>query len=67
MKYAVIQAHRGEYSLAWMCRVLQVSRSGYYDWVKRAPSERSQLTSEPQDTPMQALPMRADRLLNRKD
>jgi putative transposase len=24
-----------------MCRVLQVSRSGYYDWIKRLPSQRS--------------------------
>ena len=24
-----------------MCRVLEVSRSGYYAWLKRAPSERT--------------------------
>jgi putative transposase len=41
VKYAVIQAHREEFSVSLMCRVLQVSRSGYYDWVKRRPSERT--------------------------
>ena len=41
MKYALIQAHRDEFSVSLMCRVLQVSRSGYYDWAKRPPSERT--------------------------
>ena len=39
MKYAVIEAHQGEFSVSVMCRVLRVSRSGYYDWAKREPSE----------------------------
>ncbi|MBA2669178.1 MAG: IS3 family transposase [Gemmatimonadetes bacterium] len=37
MKYAVIQAHRGEFRLVLMCRALQVSRSGFYAWAKREP------------------------------
>jgi transposase InsO family protein len=28
------------WTVAEMCRTLEVSRSGYYDWVDRAPSER---------------------------
>lgn len=28
------------WSVAEMCRARKVSRSGYYDWVDRAPSER---------------------------
>ena len=28
------------WSVAEMCRTLEVSRSGYYDWVDRTPSER---------------------------
>ena len=32
MKYACIDEHRGSYDVAAMCRVLRVSRSGYYDW-----------------------------------
>lgn len=32
MKYACIDEHRSSYDVAAMCRVLQVSRSGYYAW-----------------------------------
>lgn len=42
MKYATIQAHRGEFPLSVMCRVLQVSRSGYYDWARRPAGERAE-------------------------
>ena len=42
MKYAFAQAHREEFELKCMCRVLQVSRSGYYDWARRKESKRSQ-------------------------
>ncbi len=45
MRYACIQAHREEFRIALMCRALQVSRSGFYDWQKRAPRE---LTPEEQ-------------------
>ena len=34
-KYAVIHRHRNEYSILVMCQFFQVSRSGYYDYVKR--------------------------------
>lgn len=40
MKYAAIQAHRGEFSVWLMCQALQVSRSGFYDWLRRDPSEQ---------------------------
>lgn len=42
MKYAFIQRHRSRYSLQSLSRVLHVSRSGYYDWLGRAPSPRTQ-------------------------
>ena len=35
VKYAVIYRHRNEYSIAVMCKFFEVSRSGYYDFVKR--------------------------------
>ena len=35
VKYAVIYRHRGEYPIAVMCKFFGVSRSGYYDFVKR--------------------------------
>ena len=35
IKYAVIHRHRNEYPVSVMCRFFDVSRSGYYDFVKR--------------------------------
>jgi putative transposase len=42
VKYAWIDAHRDQYSVSRLCRVLGVSRSGYCQWRCRAPSSRSQ-------------------------
>ena len=35
VKYAVIYRHRDEYAISVMCKFFNVSRSGYYDFVKR--------------------------------
>ena len=35
MIYAFIEKHKGEFEIAKMCRVLKVSKSGYYEWLKR--------------------------------
>ncbi|MYA64706.1 MAG: hypothetical protein F4139_09900 [Gemmatimonadetes bacterium] len=40
--YAFMKAHRDEFPVLAMCRALGLSPSGYYDWLKRAPSEDSQ-------------------------
>ena len=32
MKYAFMRANREEFDVKRMCKVLQISRSGYYDW-----------------------------------
>jgi len=42
VKYACIRAHRQQYSLSLMCRLLHVSRSGFYAAARRGPSARAQ-------------------------
>ena len=41
MRYQFIAEHRHEYPMTLMCRVLEVSVSGYYAWCKRPPSQHS--------------------------
>lgn len=42
MKYQFIQRHQDTHRVSILCRVLSVSRSGYYDWQHRRPSARWQ-------------------------
>ena len=42
MRYQWIKKHRRRYPLALMCHTLQVSSSGFYDWLKGTPSPRRQ-------------------------
>lgn len=41
MKYAYIKAHRKEHKIYRLCEVLEVSSSGYYEWLSRPESQRS--------------------------
>lgn len=44
MKFAFIQAHASEHAIRTLCRVLAVSKAGYYAWCRRAPSARATAT-----------------------
>ena len=41
VKYAFIKAHRSEFNTAVMCRLLDVSRSGFYQWLRSPLSDRA--------------------------
>ncbi|WP_144423535.1 IS3 family transposase [Sphingopyxis sp. 113P3] len=41
MKFSFIEQHASTWPVNVMCRMLGVSRSGYYDWCVRAPSART--------------------------
>lgn len=42
MRFRFIQQHADQFRVRTMCRVLQVSRAGYYAWCNRSPSQREQ-------------------------
>ena len=42
MKYAFIARHRSVWPTRMMCRVMAESHSGFYEWLGRAASQRSQ-------------------------
>ena len=48
VKYAVIHRHRNEYPVSVMCKFFEVSRSGYYDFLKRIdkPEQDTELANE---------------------
>ncbi|AZR23007.1 IS3 family transposase [Xanthomonas vasicola] len=41
-KYVFMQAHREEFRVRAMCRVLRVNRAGYYAWLKSPDSKRAE-------------------------
>ena len=45
-KYAVIAAHRSAFDIRLMCRVLSVSRAGFYAWQHRTPSAHTQTDAD---------------------
>ena len=48
MKYAFIQNHRQQFNLKALCRLLEVSRSSYYEWLQhqqRLPQRQQRQTA----------------------
>jgi putative transposase len=40
--FAFVARHRGIWPVSWMCDALDVSRSGFFAWLRRGPSARAQ-------------------------
>ena len=40
MRFAFIDVEKASYPARILCRVLRVSRSGFYAWMRRKPSDR---------------------------
>jgi putative transposase len=41
MRFAFIAKHRTIWPVEWLCRALDVSRSGFHAWLNRAPAKRA--------------------------
>ena len=46
MRYTFIAEHHDRWPARLQCRVLDVSASGYYDWLTRAPGPRARRRAE---------------------
>ena len=46
MKYDLIQQHRQQFPVTTLCRVLQVSRSGFHAWLTRPESDRAKANTQ---------------------
>ena len=41
MKFAFVAKHRQVWPMAWLCKALDVSPSGFHDWLNRKPAKRT--------------------------
>jgi len=46
MRFAFVAKHRSIWPVAWLCKALDISRSGFHDWLTRSPSKRSRKDEE---------------------
>jgi putative transposase len=44
--FQLVDAEKAHYPVTVLCEVLEVSRSGYYDWKKRPCCERSKVDAQ---------------------
>ncbi len=42
LAYRFIDAHRDEFSIQMMCKLLGIARAGYYAWLENPISDRAQ-------------------------
>ena len=47
-RFRFISTHRGVYGVKRLCRVLAVSRSGFYQWLAAAPARAARAAQEAQ-------------------
>ena len=50
MKFSFIHAEKALHSVSALCRILGVTRQGYYAWASREPSARLASDAELQDS-----------------
>src|ERR1044071_3182963 len=41
-----MQAQQGEFAISGLCRTLEVSRSGYYEWLRRRPRAQAEIDQQ---------------------
>jgi len=46
MRFAFVARHRSIWPVAWLCKALDVSRSGFHAWLNRSPSKHSRHDEE---------------------
>ena len=46
MRFAFVAKHRSIWPVAWLCKALDVSHSGFHAWLNRGPSQRSRHDEE---------------------
>ncbi len=64
MKYTWIESYRDEYRVTRMCRLLEVSRTGYLQWRSRPCSDRT-LASRALDAQVAAIHAASKRIARR--
>lgn len=45
MKYRFVNEHRDQYAIATMCRILQIARTGFYQWLHKPVSDHERENS----------------------